>query len=268
MFRVSFARASGRASLLALLSTTALPFCARAEPVLYTPPAEDDIVVTAQRLSEVRNGIQTKTGASTYTIDADSIANQPGGDNNPLSDIVLRAPGVVQDSFGQLHVRAEHNALQYRLNGIILPEGLNVFSQSLNPRLAEKVDLITGALPAEYGLRTGGIIDIATKSGLFKPGGAVSIYGGSHDTIQPSFEYSGSSGHLNFCRAGSASTRPMGARPRYMTGRGRIRVSPISKTSSIHAARSRSSSAPRMRPIRSRTRPARTPPRSASTSTA
>ena len=207
MLPVSFARAFRHAGVLALLSVSSsvlalsLAHAAPAEPS-PTAMAEEDIVVTATRLSEARNGIQTRTGASTYTIDADSITNQPGGENNPLNQIVLRAPGVAQDSFGQLHVRGEHNGLQYRLNGIILPEGLNVFSQALNPRLAEKVELITGALPAEYGLRTAGIIDIATKTGLFKPGGSVSIYGGSHDTIQPSFEYAGSSGRLNYFVSG------------------------------------------------------------------
>ncbi len=102
-----------------------------------------------------------------------------------------------EDLLGQIHVRGEHNGLQYRLNGVILPEGLSVFGQALSPRLADTVDLITGALPAEYGLRTAGVIDITTKSGELQNGGDVSIYGGSHDEIQPSFEYRGSSGDLN-----------------------------------------------------------------------
>ncbi len=84
---------------------------------------------------------------------------------------------MAQDSFGQFHVRGEHNGLQYRLNGIILPEGISVFGQSLDPRLISSVSLVTGALPAEYGLRTAGIIDITTKSGIEIPGGALSLYG-------------------------------------------------------------------------------------------
>ena len=43
--------------------------------------ALDEIVVISQRLNEARNGIQTQTGASTYTIDAAAIARAPGGDN-------------------------------------------------------------------------------------------------------------------------------------------------------------------------------------------
>ncbi len=157
-----------------------------------------NITVTAERLNKTRNEIQTQTGASTYVIGADAIDALPGGENLPLNEVLLQAPGVAQDSFGQIHIRGEHNNLQYRLNGIILPEGISVFGQSLSPRLAESVNLITGALPAEYGLRTAGIVDMTTKSGAFTPGGEISFYGGSHGTIQPSVEYGGSAGRFNY----------------------------------------------------------------------
>ena len=96
----------------------------------------DEVVVTAQRLDAARAAIQPQIGASTYTISAQAIQAMPGGDNAALNQVVLQAPGVAQDSFGQLHIRGEHNGLQFRLNGVILPEGLSVFSQALNPRLA------------------------------------------------------------------------------------------------------------------------------------
>ena len=134
---------------------------------LNTLPA---IVVTAQHLDESRSHIQTQTGASTYTIDAAAVAATPGGDNTLLNQVIMQAPEVAQDSFGQFHVRGEHNGLQYRLNGIILPEGISVFGQSLDPRLISSMSLITGALPAEYGLRTAGIIDLTTKSGIQRSG--------------------------------------------------------------------------------------------------
>jgi outer membrane receptor protein involved in Fe transport len=156
------------------------------------------IVVTAQHLNESRSLIQTQTGASTYTVDAAAIQTLPGGDNAPLNQVVLRAPDVAQDSFGQLHIRGEHNGLQYRLNGIILPEGISVFGQSLDSHVIESMKLIMGALPAEYGLRTAGIIDLTTKSGLFEPHGEISMYGGSHNTLEPSFFHGGSDGAFNY----------------------------------------------------------------------
>ncbi|MGH7024377.1 MAG: TonB-dependent receptor [Caulobacteraceae bacterium] len=156
-----------------------------------------EIVVTARRLNEARASIQPRIGASVYTINSNAIAVMPQGQNTSMNQVLLQAPGVAEDSYSQIHVRGEHNGLQYRLNGVILPEGLSVFSQALNPRLADQVQLITGALPAEYGLRTAGIIDITTKSGLAN-GGDMSIYGGSQDHIQPSIEYGGTSGTFSY----------------------------------------------------------------------
>ena len=179
--------------------------CAR-----FAQEATETITVTAEKLAAARNGIQTQTGASTYTITAKDIQAQPGGDNAQLNSVILQMPGVAQDSFGQLHVRGEHNGLQYRLNGIILPEGISVFGQTLDPRLAESVRLITGALPAEYGNRTAGIIDIQTKSGVFDNGGVVSMYGGSHSTLSPSIAYGGSSGHFNYFVSGDYTTNTLG----------------------------------------------------------
>jgi outer membrane receptor protein involved in Fe transport len=163
----------------------------------------EEVIVTGQRLDAARASIQPQIGASTYSIGVQAIQGMPGGDNVGLNQVVLQAPGVAQDSFGQLHIRGEHNGLQYRLNGVILPEGLSVFGQALNPRLADNVQLITGALPAQYGLRTAGIIDITTKSGAAQNGGDVSIYGGSHGEIEPSFQYRGTTGNLNFYVSGS-----------------------------------------------------------------
>src|SRR6202142_2426706 len=173
-------------------------------------PELDEIVVIAQPLNEARNGIQTQTGASIYTINEAAIASQPGGDNQLLNQVIMQAPDVAQDSFGQFHVRGEHNGLQYRLNGIILPEGISVFGQALDPRLISSLTLVTGALPAEYGLRTAGIIDLKTKSGVIDPGGAISIYGGSHGTVEPSFNYGGSDGRLNYFVSGDFLRNDLG----------------------------------------------------------
>jgi outer membrane receptor for ferrienterochelin and colicins len=197
MFHLKFFAAP---TALAMLGSFGPQFAAYADS--SDAAVVDEVVVIAQRLNEARNGIQTQTGASTYVINEAAIQAAPGGDNSLLNQVVMQAPDVAQDSFGQYHVRGEHNGLQYRLNGIILPEGISVFGQSLDPRLISSLTLITGALPAEYGLRTAGIIDLKTKSGVIDPGGAISVYGGSHGTLQPSFNYGGSSGPLNYFVSG------------------------------------------------------------------
>ncbi len=204
-----------RISILAVVSsiaTTSLSILigSTASAQAADPPTLAPIVVTAQHLDEGRARIQTQTGASTYTINAAAIAATPGGDNTLLNQVVMQAPDVAQDSFGQFHVRGEHNGLQYRLNGIILPEGISVFGQSLDPRLISSMSLITGALPAEYGLRTAGIIDLTTKSGIQHPGGALAIYGGSHGDIEPSFNYGGGSGGFSYFVSGDFLRNDLG----------------------------------------------------------
>jgi outer membrane receptor for ferrienterochelin and colicins len=201
--------AFGVAAVLALTAPAAAQSAAPAVAAAAASDAPGDIVVTARRLSAARASIQPQVGASTYTFNAQAIDILPGGANAPLNQVVLQAPGVVQDSFGQLHIRGEHNNLQYRLNGVILPDGLSVFSQALSPRLAGSVELITGALPAEYGLRTAGIIDITTKTGMTN-GGEASIYGGSHGDIEPSFTYGGTTGATNFFVSGSYQQNDLG----------------------------------------------------------
>jgi len=161
------------------------------------------------RLNAARDQIQPSLGASVYTMDTQAIQNIPGGDNLSLNQVVLQAPGVAQDSFGQLHVRGEHNGLQYRLNGVILPEGLSVFGQALSPRLAGKVALITGALPAQYGLRTAGVVDITTKA-KFSNDGSIGLYGGSHGEVEPSIEYGFNSGDVNGFVSGSWMRNDLG----------------------------------------------------------
>ena len=191
------------AASLAWLSSTA---AADAEDSSALPA----IVVTSQHLDQGRANIQTETGASTYTFDSTAISTLPGGDNTLLNQVILQAPEVAQDSFGQFHVRGEHNGLQYRLNGVILPEGISVFGQSLDPRFIASMSLVTGALPAEYGLRTAGIIDITTKSGIEAPGGSVSIYGGSHGEIQPSLTYGGGLGSFSYLVTGDFLRNDLG----------------------------------------------------------
>ncbi|MGO9787514.1 MAG: TonB-dependent receptor [Stellaceae bacterium] len=159
-----------------------------------------DLAVIAQRLDQARIGIQTRTGASTYTITNQAVENMPGGENAPINQVMLQAPGVNEDSLANsgFHIRNEHLNVQYRIDGVVLPDGVSFFGQSISTRFASSMQLITGALPAEYGLRTAGIVDIQTKSGLFEPGGSVGIYGGSYDTINPSAEYGGTVGNYNY----------------------------------------------------------------------
>jgi outer membrane receptor protein involved in Fe transport len=175
--------------------------------------AQLSMAVVAQRLNKARNSLSPETGGSVYRFSEKAIQDLPQGSNTALNQVLLQAPGVVQDSFGQLHVRGDHANLQYRINGVQLPEGITGFGQVISPRFAQNISLLTGALPAQFGLRTAGVIDIQTKDGLLKNGGDVEFYGGQRSTIQPSFEYGGSMGKFSYFVTGQYFSTTRGVEP-------------------------------------------------------
>ena len=150
------------------------------------------------KLDTARDQIVPSLGGTEYKISEDQIAVQAQGANAPFNQVLLRAPGMAQDSFGQLHLRGEHANLQYRINDVLLPEGISGFGSELDTRFMDHLQLITGSLPAQYGFRTAGIVDIQSKSGAFENGGEVGVYVGSFDTIRPYFEYGGSESNVNY----------------------------------------------------------------------
>lgn len=170
-----------------------------------------NITVVGQ-LNQARSQILPNLGATAYTQTSEQIQSSSQGGNAPMSQVILRAPGVAQDNeaSGNLHVRGEHANVQYRINDVLLPEGVGGFGLELDPRFVDSIQLITGSLPAQYGFRTAGVIDIQTKSGAFQNGGEAEIYGGSYDTIRPSFEYGGSDGKLNYFIDGSYDHNALG----------------------------------------------------------
>src|SRR5438477_772568 len=166
-------------------------------------PTAASVVGTSQELDISRELIVPSLGATRYTVGPDRLGQQSQGQDAPFNQTILRFPGVAQDSFGQLHLRGEHANLQYRLDDVLLPEGITGFGQELETRFADNISLITGALPAQFGFRTTGVIDIHSKSGAAFTGGEASVQVGSFDTIMPSFEYGGVSGKLTYYGSGS-----------------------------------------------------------------
>lgn len=186
-----------------------------------TAEEAQELSVVAERLTKARNSLSPKTGGSEYTITQGDVAALPQGENTSFNQVLLQAPGVANDSFGQLHIRGDHANLQYRINGVILPEGITLAGQSFDSRFVSRVDLLTGALPAQYGDREAGVIEIETKTN-YEPGGRVDFYGGSHDTAQTGFEYGSSTGKLAYYVTGSYLYNNLGVE------------NPTSKPNAIH----------------------------------
>lgn len=173
------------------------PTTAPPGPDTNAPAKLKPVVVTAN-LDAAREQIAPSLGAVTYTIGPTQIQSTGQGEDAAFQQVLLHAPGVVEDEFGEVHVRGDHGDVQYRINGVLLPEGLNGFGQEIDTRLIHSVTLITGTMPAQFGDRTAGIIDVTSKTGSQLDGSELSMYGGSYNTYQPSLQLGGTSGKLEY----------------------------------------------------------------------
>jgi hypothetical protein len=195
------------------------PLLAAGAPAAASAPSDTElspIVVNAQRLTETLwkenkdldesrdKNLLPKLGATAYDVDQAALQALPQGKNTPIDKVLLQVPGVSYDSAisnPDFHVRNEYANVQYRINGIQLPDGVSALGPVLETGFIGNLNVLDGTLPAQYGLRTAGVVDIATKT-EFDPGGHLDIYGGSWATISPSIEYGGSAGQTQYFLTG------------------------------------------------------------------
>ena len=73
------------------------------------------VEVTAAHLKSARIDLSPNVGTTIYTIDRHMIDQLGQGDNTPFNEVLLRLPGVSQDSkaSGSIHVRDDHANVQY-----------------------------------------------------------------------------------------------------------------------------------------------------------
>jgi outer membrane receptor protein involved in Fe transport len=170
-------------------------------PAPLSPAAQLEAVAArleakSSAFDQSRSNLYTTIGTTSDTISHGTIQDLPQGDNAPVEKVLLQAPGVTQDSAaaGLLHVRNDHGNVQFRINGVMLPDGVTGFGSIFDTSFIGSMALVTGALPSEFGLRTVGLVDMTTRNDVFNNSGGVGIYGGSHGTVAPSFEYGGTFG--------------------------------------------------------------------------
>ena len=203
-------------SFSVLLTFAAVATNAQTTPATPDPTSGDtlklDPFIVNGKLDQARESIVPELGASSFHIDMQQIQVLPQGADAPFNQVLLRVPGVAADSSanGDLHVRGEHANLQYRINDVLLPEGISGFGLELDPRFVNSLQFVTGSLPAQYGFRTAGVVDIHTNSGANDQSGSFSLYGGSFGTVRPTFSASGMAGKVSYFVDGSYDHNDLG----------------------------------------------------------
>lgn len=139
--------------------------------------------------------IQYKASSETYQLSRKDIEALPRGNNNDVYEVLATVPSVAYGALKQTHIRQDHANQQFRIDGIPIPDTVSgSFADIVPPRAWERADMILGGMEAQYGNKTTLLVDITSKSGT-KPGfGSMQLFGGSNQTLNPSFEYGGTVG--------------------------------------------------------------------------
>lgn len=167
-------------------------------------PAEQsiDLESTIPANIEFSLSLAGATAAVTVTTDSSAILEQdrtssdtdlnqtllerPVGaaPSRAIESIVSSAPGFVTDDNGRMHPRGSESQVQYVVDGVPITDNMSaIFSTSLDARTLRTVEVLTGGIPAEFGDKLAGVINVNTRSGLEGPTqGGLSLSGGSFST--------------------------------------------------------------------------------------
>ena len=125
-----------------------------------------------------------------------------------IESMVASTPGFVTDDNGRMHPRGSESQVQYVIDGVPVTDNMSaIFSTSLDARTLRTVEVLTGGIPAEFGDKLAGIINVNTRSGLEGPTqGGVSFSGGSFSTGEVAADFSTHTKKLGFLTNLSTST--------------------------------------------------------------
>src|SRR5215207_7103609 len=141
---------------------------------------------------------------------AQTILERPPGasPSRAIESIVASTPGFVTDDNGRMHPRGSESQVQYVIDGVPVTDNMSaIFSTSLDARTLRTVEVLTGGIPAEFGDKLGGVINVNTRSGLEGPTqGGVSFSGGSFSTGEVAADFATHTNKLGFLTNLSAST--------------------------------------------------------------
>ncbi len=102
------------------------------------------------------------TPVSVNSLGSSAIAVLP--DNNSLNSLVQTVPGIVKFSYNEPVAHGFHG-LTYEIDGAPLPQSTTQdFSEVIDPRTIDSLEIMTGAFPAEYGgSRQGAVVNITSR---------------------------------------------------------------------------------------------------------
>jgi outer membrane receptor protein involved in Fe transport len=153
--------------------------------------------------------VETDRTSSDTDISQTLIERQAGAaPSRGIENIVASTPGFVTDDNGRMHPRGSESQVQYVVDGVPITDNLSaIFSTSLDARTLRTVEVLTGGIPAEFGDKLAGVINVNTRSGLEMPtNGGLTFSGGSFSTGETGADFSTHTKKFGFLTNLSATT--------------------------------------------------------------
>jgi outer membrane receptor protein involved in Fe transport len=148
------------------------------------------VTVNIEMLRQIASTTVTATAGvsgspvAVTTIDNSQIRTSPVQDS--LDRLIETVPGVVQFSYNEPVANGFHG-ITYNIDGAPMPIATTSnFAEILDPKNVNSLEILTGAIPAEYGgERIGAVVNISTDRFLNIPEGTFgTITGGAGDQAQ------------------------------------------------------------------------------------
>ena len=156
--------------------TSATRFPARSRSPCRWSTATEAITVSAEATAA-----QLEVDSSTSHVDIDKsyIARAPASmATRAMEELITATPGFAKDENGRYHFQGSHSQGQFVVDGQTISDQTGVtFSNSIDPGIAQSIEVIYGNIPAEFGDKVGAVVNMSTKSGLSNPLKA-EVYGG------------------------------------------------------------------------------------------
>jgi len=140
---------------------------------------------TAVEVKESQTLVDPSRTSSAYYIGSQEIKEREIGlPGRGLVDLVITQPGWALEANGVLHPRESEYETQYIINGFPVQENRSpAFAPSVDVDDVQSIKVYTSGIPAEYGQKVGGVIELTTDRNT-SPGfhGTAVLQGGSFTT--------------------------------------------------------------------------------------
>jgi outer membrane receptor protein involved in Fe transport len=144
------------------------------------PTKEITIRVTATRLAPNKAPAST----SSTTRDRNDIQKFVNTTQADTRQLTKGQAGVAEDSAGQQHVRGEHTAVTYVVDGVPLPDTLSGRQGAVVvPSTIETLEIITGGFAPEFGGQTAAVLNVTTLPSVKSARTDLTLQGGNYNTF-------------------------------------------------------------------------------------